>query len=374
MRVLHAPTNIGNQPWTLSRYERRLGVDSELVVNYGTSLGFKADKVLSPIGSLDHLRDRLMFGLRAPFQYDVFHYYFGRSLLFWDDYATMNLFPFLDFDVAHKLGKRLFFTLQGCDARIAGLSTIRNRFTPCRKDACTSFGLCISNVDNARKHFIREILPKVNRVFFLNPELGYYVGRGEFLPYSSVDIAALKFIPPAANRRPRIMHAPTNGQIKGTPRILEAMEALKKSYDFEFVLVRDMAHEQALQLYQSADIVIDQVLAGWYGGFAVEAMAMGKPVLCYLREQDMHFVPREMIVDSPVVNIRPDCLADDIASVLDRRNEWRDWSARSRSYVEQWHDPGKIAAAMVELYRDPAMPCTAVDLIRGATNAHGGIG
>ena len=43
--------------------------------------------------------------------------------------------------------------------------------------------------------------------------------------------------------------------------------------------------------YRDADIVVDQLLAGWYGGFAVEAMALGKPVIAYLRESDLHHVP-----------------------------------------------------------------------------------
>lgn len=34
MKVLHAPVNVGNQPWILSRHERLLGIESDLVLNY----------------------------------------------------------------------------------------------------------------------------------------------------------------------------------------------------------------------------------------------------------------------------------------------------------------------------------------------------
>ena len=34
------------------------------------------------------------------------------------------------------------------------------------------------------------VLPLVDRVFYLNPELGRYVPNGEFLPYASVDVAS----------------------------------------------------------------------------------------------------------------------------------------------------------------------------------------
>ncbi|NIX76823.1 glycosyltransferase [Microvirga terricola] len=360
MRVLHGPVNIGNQPWVLSRHERQLGIDSELVVNYTPSLGYKADRVVSPLGwvSEEEMRARLLNGLRAPFDYDVLHYYFGRSLMYWDDYGSRNYLPFLDVEVARRLGRSIIFTLQGCDVRIAGDSTIRNRFTPCRAGHCTVFDTCLATLDDQRRHFIRDILPKADRVFFLNPELGHFLGRGEFLPYSSVEIDRFEVIPPVTGRPPRILHAPTNGEIKGTPAILEAIDQLRHRYEFEFVLVRNMTHEEALKAYQTADLVIDQVLAGWYGGFAVEVMAMGKPVLCYLREEDFEFVPKEMFADIPIINIRPDRLAADIAQALDRRAEWGEWSARSRQFVEKWHNPAGIAAALARVYEDPTAPLT----------------
>jgi hypothetical protein len=358
MRVLHGPVNIGNQPWVLSRHERKLGVESDLVVNYTPSLGYRADKVISPLGwrSESEMRDRIHKGLRAPLDYDVLHYYFGRSFMFWDDYDSRNYFPFLDLEVAKRLGRPIFFTLQGCDVRIAGKSTVMNEFTPCRQGHCSVFDLCLSHLDRQRTRFVEEILPKADRVFFLNPELGHFVGRGEFLPYSSVEIDSFKVTPPRTDGVPRIVHAPTNGLIKGTPAIVQALEELKSRFEFEFVLVQGLTHEEALKVYETADIVIDQVLAGWYGGLAVEVMAMGKPVLCYLREQDFQFVPEEMIRDLPLINVRPDRLVEDIASVLERRNEWLDWSIRSRRFVEKWHDPTRIATAMIGAYKNRALP------------------
>jgi len=83
---------------------------------------------------------------------------------------------------------------------------------------------------------------------------------------------------------------------------------------------------------------------------------MDKPVLCYLREDDFVNVPPAMIADLPVRNIRPDHLAKDIAAALDRRAEWPSWSAESRRYVETWHNPAVIAAAMIAAYKNPVAP------------------
>jgi glycosyltransferase involved in cell wall biosynthesis len=195
-----------------------------------------------------------------------------------------------------------------------------------------------------------------DKIFYLNPELGYYLPKSEFLPYASVEISDIGVAPPSTTGTVRIVHAPTADKIKGTPAILAALESLKGKYDFEVILVRKMAHDEALQVYRSADLVIDQALAGWYGGFAVEAMAMGKPVLCYLREEDFPNVPKAMIADLPIHNIRPGRIAKDIAEALDRRAEWPEWSKKARSFVEKWHNPSTIAASMMRIYEDPSRP------------------
>jgi glycosyltransferase involved in cell wall biosynthesis len=375
MRVLHAPVNIGNQPWVLSRYERKLGIESDFHITYEGAFGYCADKVISKVGdkSAMELRKRLVAGLRAPLEYDVFHFYFGKTLLCWDDYLSGDDYRYLDFEIARRLAKPVFFTLQGCDVRIAGEST-KLAFTPCRSGACGLFSSCLSKEDKKRRQFLSEILPKADRVFYLNPELSRYVAHGEFLPYSSVDIEVMAAHPPKNGGRPTIVHAPSDPSIKGTPLILEALEALRKEWDFELVLVQNMPHEQALEIYRTADIVIDQVLSGWYGGFAVEAMAMGKPVMCYLRHEDFECVPDEMLADLPIVDVRPDHLAEDIATVLDRRSEWGEWSDRSRCFADKWHNPRTIAEAMIELYEDPSTPMTILQYIadRAAAGADHG--
>jgi glycosyltransferase involved in cell wall biosynthesis len=200
---------------------------------------------------------------------------------------------------------------------------------------------------------IGRVLPFFDRVFYLNPELGHVVPEGQFLPYANVEIEKFDVKLPTTEGRPRIVHAPSNGGIKGTSIILSALEQLRSRYEFDLILVEKQTHIEALALYRSADIAIDQVLAGWYGGFAVEMMAMGKPVACYIREQDMKFVPPAMRDDMPILKVDPGRLVDDLATILDRRAEWQNVGKRSRRYVERWHNPDRIAQAMLDAYRSP---------------------
>ncbi|MDA7946913.1 MAG: hypothetical protein MPJ78_05500 [Hyphomicrobiaceae bacterium] len=355
MRVLHAPTNVGNQPWSLSRAERRLGLESDLVVNYQTWFGFPADRVLGSLNgrSATELATRTFFGLTAPFRYDVLHYYFGRSLLYWDDLPNLNRLPFADLKLARRLGKKIFMTLQGCDARLAGISNKSNKFTPCSKGMCGAFETCISYLDAQREELIKTILPNCSRVFYLNPELGNYVPHGTFIPYANVDIDAIAPAKAGHRKTPIVVHAPSDPGIKGTALILEALKEIKSRHPHKLKLVQGMSHEDAMQIYRSADIVIDQVLAGWYGGLAVEVMAMGKPVACTIREADLQFIPPAMRDELPILTLRPNRLADDLAEIFESRNQWSSIGLKSRKFVERWHHPDKIASAIIKLYQNP---------------------
>ncbi len=365
MRILHGPVNVGNQPWTLSRAERARGHRSDLVVNFGTWLGYPADRVMNEVGDNTpaNRRRRLTHALTAPFRYDVIHYYFGQGFLLWADFGEAykpdpaeNKNKLWDVRLARRLGRHVFMTLQGCDARIAGKSFATNAVTMCKPDGCPAYATCRSDYDAHREAMIAQLLPLMDRVFYLNPELGHFVPNGTFLPYANVDIAAQNIVLPRTDRRPRIVHAPSSGAIKGTPMILAALDRLKDRFGFELLLIENKPHAEAMELYRDADLAIDQIQAGWYGGFAVELMAMGKPVAAYIRDEDCHFVPKEMLADLPIVRLDPRTLDDDLARILAAPETLPDLGRQSRRFVERWHDPARIAAALERIYADPAAP------------------
>jgi hypothetical protein len=355
LRVLHAPWNVGNQPWTLSRQELLLGMQSEVVVNSSTWLKYNTDVCLGDTNdtSLRARWRRLRFAMMAGFRYDVLHFYFGQSFLGWGNNDKPHPLWFKDLKLARRLGRKIFMTLQGCDVRMSDFSDARNEVTPCKEGHCQWKRNCLASLDRRRRRLIEEILPLVDRVFVLNPELAYEVPGACFLPYTIVDVEAIGTVPPRTEGRITILHAPSDPAIKGTALITAAIEKLKHHYPIDFIQVTGLPHEEAMKIYPRADLVIDQVLAGWYGGFAVEIMAMGKPVACYLREEDFRFVPPEMLADLPVLNVHPGRLEEDLARILEQRQQWPEWGRQSRQYAVRWHDPARIARAMVAAYHDP---------------------
>jgi hypothetical protein len=356
MRILHGPVNVGNQPWALSRAERALGAQSDVVVSFQTWLGYRVDRVLTAEPEAKSWADKLRrarFGIEATGRYDVLHYYFGQSYIYRPGQPE-TLVSFADLRLAKARGKKVFMTLQGCDVRGAAVSHATHAVTMCKPEGgCQFYANCAANQDKVRRKMVEDILPLCDRVFVLNPDLARHAPGAEFMPYASASIRDIAVSPPRTSGRPLILHAPSDPLIKGTAEIEAALDELRAEFDFDYQVVKGLPHEEAMKLYQRADLVIDQILAGWYGGFAVEVMAMGKPVAAYIRQEDLPAVPADFAQDMPILRIDRRSLVEDLRGILRRQSEWAAIGARSRAFVERWHDPAAIAAALLRLYADP---------------------
>jgi hypothetical protein len=344
--------NIGNQPWVLSRQERVLGLHSDLVVSSGTWLQYPADRCLHDSGTKtwQAVMRQSWFGINAALRYDVMHYYFGQSFFHW---AASRGLPggFLDLKLARLLGRKIFMTLQGCDARLSVRNSERNTITMCHLGNCQAAPVCRSVLDGRRKHLIDRVLPWCHRVFVLNPDMAHDIPGATFVPYANVDVESLAPVFPRTTGPIRLLHAPSDELIKGTKFLLEAVDKLKQRWPIELILVKGMPHAEAMQQYYKADLIVDQLLAGWYGGFAVEAMALGKPVAAYIRDSDLIHVSEPMKHQLPILRVTPHTLEHDLEHLFEQRSHWPEWGMRARQYVTRWHHPLRIARAMAQAYR-----------------------
>jgi glycosyltransferase involved in cell wall biosynthesis len=116
-----------------------------------------------------------------------------------------------------------------------------------------------------------------------------------------------------------------------------------------FISIENVPYDQVMNAYQSIDILIDQIYAGWYGGLAVEAMALGKPVLFYIREDDLKFIPSEMAENLPIVKTCAATLKRNLISLIEMPYEdLLKLGKKSRQYVEKWHNPQKVVRQLIE--------------------------
>ncbi len=155
-------------------------------------------------------------------------------------------------------------------------------------------------------------------------------------------------LPDPARTRPVIVHSPSAPNAKGTPTVLAAIDSLRGRFDFEFRLIQGMPRRQALEMVRDADIFLDQFVLGGYGLAALEAMALGKPTLCYIKPSMAAQYP----ADLPIVNATQERLTDVIAGLLADGVRRREIGLRSRAYVEKYHDAIKIAGELKGIYED----------------------
>jgi glycosyltransferase involved in cell wall biosynthesis len=142
------------------------------------------------------------------------------------------------------------------------------------------------------------------------------------------------------------MHAPSSRARKGTEHVVAACAEL--NVDLE--IVEGLDHREAFERYRRADVIVDQLNAGWYGVFAIEAMALGKPVVTFLHDEAVQRTEEAFGVKVPIVNATKETLAAALRPVAESPEERRRVGAASRAYVEQVHDLERVADRLLALY------------------------
>jgi len=304
--VVHTPLNVAGIPWTNVQALRRKGVDAKLVVVERQKLHPEGDLSLDrPAGFWGRQAVQWPAFLRLLPKTDVFHFYFGWTLvprkLQWPILKATgrkSVLHFLGSDIRGKTPEQLRYA-RGADARIVG-SYDALRWVP---DA--------------------HVVPP------------------------GLDLREYEPAPLLDRDRPVVLHAPSSRRRKGTEHVVAACAGL----DVELDIVEGLRHDEARRRYERADIVVDQLNAGWYGIFALEAMALGKPVLSYLRPEAVQETERALGQDVPIVPVTKETLRDRIADLASSAERRRQAGAASRAYVEHVHDADRGADRLLEIYR-----------------------
>jgi glycosyltransferase involved in cell wall biosynthesis len=305
LRVVHCPVNTAGVPWTNVEALRRRGVDAQLVVFNRYRLHPEADWSLERHGGL--LRRQLTQWralARLLPRTDVFHFYFGLTLV-----PRSLQFPLL-----RLAGKQSVLHYLGSDIR--GKSP--DQLAWGRKAGAQVVG----SYDAIR-----------------------WVPEAEVIP-PGIDVAGLQPVPPTERARPLIVHAPSSRRRKGTEHVIAACEAL----DADLEIVEGLRHDDAFERYRQADIVVDQLNAGWYGIFAIECMALGKPVVTFLHDEAVRRTENAFGVEVPLVSATAETLRERLRPLVADAEERRRVGAASRAYVEHVHGIEAVTDRLLDLY------------------------
>jgi glycosyltransferase involved in cell wall biosynthesis len=344
VRVLHLPTAVGNHGYSLACAERRKGLESTSLVVGSNAFRMAADEHTElPKGVVNRTLRLAAIFLARRSSYDVFHFNSGRTLL---DYPVHGL-DYLD--LPFYRGAR-FVTFNGSDAR-QSMPVAHNPHSPFHTNEYAT----LSDTVKARR--LKSILKYVNYAFVLNPDLMNFLPheKSMFLPYikqswfDKVDSKRLR-----SGKEFVIVHAPTNRRIKGTDIIIQQVNALREHYPVRLILVEGVSHEEAKKSYLQADLLIDQIRLGWYGGVAVEAMRMGVPVAVYINPADLKFVPDAMREAIPGAFLGVDSmnLFERVAELIENPRRYSQLVSAARDYVNRFHDPDRLVKLVIDKYEE----------------------
>jgi len=297
---------MGSIGWTNVEMLRRKGVDARLVLFEPRRLRpYEVDTVV-PLPEGFWRRQPVQLRALADLlpKTDIFHFYFGLTLVpksiqfpILKAFRKKSVFHFLGSDIRGKTREQLAYGSRA-DAQIVG------------------------SYDAIR-----------------------WVPEAEVVPVG-LDLSKYDPTPVSHNGTVRIVHAPTKRIVKGTEAVIAACEQLPVELD----LVENVRHDKAVERYRQADIVVDQLNVGWYGVFAIEGMALGKPVITYLHDEAVERTERAYGVDVPIVSATAETLVQRLRPLVESAAERRRIGDASRAYAEKVHDAEKIADRLIEIY------------------------
>jgi glycosyltransferase involved in cell wall biosynthesis len=340
MRALLGPTNFAGQPVALMRALRARGVDAHHVLydwRKGGGFAYDTDRVVTldrrswPSAQLGVLDGALDEG------FDVFHLW-NRSLIC--PPGEIGVLHGLDLPFLRASGARIVYRFTGYDLRRRSLDMELNPYSPFHA------GFTMPTDERVQSEYIEHLRSWVDCFVVQDPEMQAFLPEAEVIP-RGIDLSRYPYAEPEPRDVPLVVHAPSNPGVKGTAHVERAVQFLRdRGLRFEFTLITGMSHEQALAVYRRADIVIDQLLIGWYGVLALEGMALGKPVIAYVREP----LFSDFRPPLPIVNASPMDLADRLAELIVDPALRAERGQRGREFVEQVHDIRRVAEQTHALY------------------------
>ncbi len=320
MRVIHSPINVAGGPGAISAGLRELGVESTLLVfnerpfvrGFDINLELRDTTRLSsvPVNLPKQLR-ALTWALR---RFDVFHFHAGLTLA-----PRRVTLPTL-----RAAGKGIVFQSWGSDLR--------------SRSAAEVGYLKQADAAIVGSYLTRRLAP-----------------RGPWPDYDVVPPAIVLHDWEPSPTEPgdvlRVAHAPSKRAVKGTEAVLAAVESLRsQSAPIELDLIEGVPNREARLRYAAADVIVDQLRVGWYGMFAIESMALAKPVVVHLDEEAAAETEEAFGLELPLVRAEESSLEGVLGELVERRAELPELGSRSREYVERVHAHTAVARRVLEIY------------------------
>lgn len=339
-RLLHGITNPSGSAYQEVMAERSLGIPSYLVSYARTAFKYPADYSIDlrffAVPPLRGLSRRFLFRFFWENNFDAYHFH------------SLSTFMEGNQDIPRlkKRNKKLIFQFHGSDIRRLDLA----------KQRYSGHYANYIDFDPAAEKKKTE-------------KMNYLVGFADLLLVSDYEL--LEWAPTGAKVAPRIVdaqaisatlglglkpdrqkitifHSPSNPLIKGTKFIEKAVDELKTKYpNLVLNVATRLPHTESLKKMAASDILIDQLLIGAYGKTAIEGMAMGKPVICYIRP----YLKEKYYGNLPIISATKENIKDVLDELIAKQDSWSELGKAGIGYVQKNHSREAYAQFIEPEYR-----------------------
>tara|TARA_Y100000768_G_scaffold302854_1_gene236767 strand:- start:30354 stop:31499 length:1146 start_codon:yes stop_codon:yes gene_type:complete len=140
-----------------------------------------------------------------------------------------------------------------------------------------------------------------------------------------------------------------NRNIKGSPFVVDAINRLQaEGLHVEYMYI-DKVNSRDMRYYQvQADIVVEQLIYGWWGSTGVETMSLGKPVVCFIRKSFKEFfLEKYSEYDSlPIIEADTSTIYDVLKKLVLDESYRANKSKESRLFAKSYFDIKKNAISL----------------------------
>jgi hypothetical protein len=248
-----------------------------------------------------------------------------------------------------RAGKRIYTYTYGADVRTRETTLALGKYNFCID--CPKPGLlCICTEEVGCKNI--GLIAQYATEMLAMGDMCSYVPAHREIHFWPIDVESMRYKGSNSHRKNlKIAHATNQPHFKGTSYLLDAIEDLKEEgFDIELVRIAGMSNADVLKLFEDVDLIAEQFIGGFHGYTALEAMALGKPVLSYIRHPSM-LADAEMC---PIINTTPDTIHEVLRGCATNQYDFEELGRRGREYVEKYYSVDAIAASLAQVYIETA--------------------
>ncbi len=349
MKVLFLPSNVASlQAITAEALNKIEGIEAVAITS-------EMNKYQGVNKSIVYIPNQ--YSSYNPFKFIRNKFLYAKEIKKWIEWADVIHYVWgpafkdgRDLKWAKQMNKPVFIEWLGSDIRNPELLFKINPFY--KKVFYNGYEYCKREA-SSYKITVQQMFHSINAIPTLSPEMSIFLIKSLFPNYKSLmqRLNVKDFepnYPSKFNKKPLVIHSPSAKICKGSDLIIPIIEELKKSYDFDFVLLHNMPRAEVLELMSKADIFLDQIICGGHGMATCEAMALGKPVMCYIMPEVFYAGLQE---DCPIINTNPDNLKEQLVRLITDSNLRNELGLKARQYAEKHHDADVISLELINMYK-----------------------